>query len=165
MNEYIIDTNVPVTANNLDSSHASPKCISTCIKTLKGIIKSGVVVIDNSTVIFSEYKKRLNFSGQPGVGDEFFQWLVANIGNINRCKRVKITPSSDQARLFEEFPDDEELERFDNDDKVFVTVSMACNNKPEILNATDTDWWIFRKALRNHGIKIKFLCRELMKDK
>jgi len=113
-------------------------------------------------LILGEYRRNLSPSGQPGSGDAFFKWLWNNQGNHDHCRRVNITPHDN--RGFAEFPDDPELEPFDNDDRKFVAVALASHNAPPILNATDSDWWEHRVALEGHGIRIKSLCPELMED-
>lgn len=76
---------------------------------------------------------------------------------------VRITEHPE--RGFENFPDDPELDDFDQDDRKFVAVALASGTNPEILNATDTDWWHYLEPLQQHGINIDFLCPELMPDR
>jgi hypothetical protein len=75
---------------------------------------------------------------------------------------LEITPCKDDADDFEEFPTDPHLIGFDRSDRKFVAVTVASRLHPAILNATDTDWWCFRKTLERHGVPIVFLCPELM---
>ena len=63
---------------------------------------------------------------------------------------------------FEEFPNDPRLSNFDSDDRKFVAVALASQSDPQVLNATDTDWWAHRKALEENGVDVVFLCPELM---
>ena len=67
-------------------------------------------------------------------------------------------------RGFKNFPDDPDLDDFDPDDRKFVAVALASGTAPEILNASDTDWWNYRRPLERHGINVKFLCPELMPE-
>ena len=73
---------------------------------------------------------------------------------------MRLTPSSDKSREFEEFPLDPDLEGFDRSDHKFVGVALASTQSPTVLNAVDSDWWQYRKALRRNGVKVKFLCPE-----
>ena len=68
------------------------------------------------------------------------------------------------ARGFEEFPGAPSLAGFDMDDRKFVAVALASGTGPEILNASDTDWWDFREPLERHGVRVNFLCPELMES-
>lgn len=156
----VIDTNVTIVANG-GHAEASLCCVSSCIAAL-GEAKEAGVLIDDEFLIIDEYKKHLSFSGQPGVGDAFFKWLWSNQENSEVCRKIHITPSDENFSSFEEFPTDARLEAFDRSDKKFVAVATASNEDPEILNAVDTDWWIFREALNHHGIRIRFLCAETM---
>ncbi|MBI4493070.1 MAG: hypothetical protein HY690_09790 [Chloroflexi bacterium] len=47
-------------------------------------------------------------------------------------------------------------------DRKFVAVARACQRRPPVVNATDTDWWLFRDALKRHGVEVEFLCPDLM---
>ena len=62
-----------------------------------------------------------------------------------------------------EFPDDEDLKKFDMSDRKFVAVAIKSEFNAIIFNATDSDWWNYKKAFKKHGIEIKFLCPELIK--
>ena len=157
MREVVVDTNVALVANRR-SEQASAACIDQCMAELDHIQKSGRVVLDQGGLILKEYAKKLHFSGQPGAGDRFFKWLRDH--RMTRSRTVRITEHPE--RGFEEFPADSDLDDFDRDDRKFVAVALASGADPEILNATDTDWWNHRQPLRRHGVEIKFLCPELM---
>jgi hypothetical protein len=153
-----MDTNVPVVANGR-TSQASPDCVLACIDALLRI-RENCLLLDDGGLILDEYRRYLSPSGQPGSGDAFFKWLWNNQGNADQCRRVKITADDD--RGFAEFPDDPELERFDKDDRKFVAVALASGNAPPVLNASDTDWWNFREVLSQRGVRVDFICQELM---
>ncbi|HSU82609.1 MAG TPA: hypothetical protein VLR69_09330, partial [Thermoanaerobaculia bacterium] len=57
---------------------------------------------------------------------------------------------------------DPDLAAFDPSDRKFVAVAVASGEQPEILNASDTDWWHHREALSRHGVEVRFLCPQLM---
>ncbi|HOX39973.1 MAG TPA: hypothetical protein PL033_18475 [Candidatus Brocadiia bacterium] len=127
------------------------------------IIKSGGVVIDDEMRILEEYKNNLSMSGQPGPGDAFMKWVWDNQANPRRCEQVRIT--EDAAKGFAEFPDDQRLADFDRSDRKFVAVALASRNRPEILNAVDSDWWNCRVALEECGVIIRFLCPNQFGDR
>ncbi|MFT3790484.1 MAG: hypothetical protein QM741_05275 [Rudaea sp.] len=158
----VIDTNVAVVANGKHEV-ASDDCIERCIDALIAA-QQGVVLVDDGFLIFDEYQRHLSHAGQPGVGDAFFKWLWSNQANPSHCRQVEITPIDPAGRVFQEFPDDPDLEKFDRDDRKFVAVALASGETPDILNASDTDWWTFRESLTRYGIQTQFLCQELMAD-
>lgn len=157
--EVIVDTNVPLVANG-QADHADIRCRNACVIELERIVHNCRVLVDDGDQILSEYRRRLSLSGQPGPGDAFFRWLWLNRWNESRIGRTPIKPDAD--RGFEEFPDDPALASFDRDDRKFVAVARASGASPNIVNATDTDWWEYRAVLEEHGVAIHFLCPELM---
>jgi hypothetical protein len=159
MTPSVADTNVLVVANGR-TDQAAPKCVLACVNALERIQKRGRLVLDEAMLIFQEYQQYCRFSGQPGVGDAFFKWVHDNRYNDAHCERVRLTPSSDKSREFEEFPLDPDLEGFDRSDQKFVGVALASTRSPTVLNAVDSDWWQYRKSLRRNGVKVKFLCPE-----
>lgn len=160
--EVLVDTNVPLTANG-SADHANLHCRNACIVELERIIDSCRVLVDDSDLIMQEYRGRLSASGQPGAGDAFFRWLWLNRWNAARIGRISVTPHA--TRGFEEFPDAPDLSSFDPDDRKFVAVALASETSPDIINATDTDWWTHRNALQQHGVNVRFLCPDLMPDR
>lgn len=120
---------------------------------------TGKIVLDESNWILSEYQDVLRSDGQPGVGDAFLKWVYDYQWNPHRCDRVPITPTEDAAS-FLEFPVDPDLAGFDRSDRMFVAAARSHPDSPSILNAVDTDWWIFRDALRRNGVTVEFLCEK-----
>lgn len=156
--EVVVDTNVAKVANG-EAEQAGSSCVTRYIDKLLDIRRHGCVVLDQGGKILEEYDKSLEFSG-PNPGDEFFRWLWLNQSTCSR--KVSITEHPE--RGFENFPDDPELDGFDRDDRKFVAVALASGISPEILNASDTDWWHYLEPLQQHGININFLCPELMPE-
>ena len=156
----VIDTTVGIVANGRHPE-AAPGCIIVCIDALRQT-RQRIVLVDNGYRIFTEYRRHLSPSGQPGVGDAFFKWLWSNQGNPRLCQQVTITPLAGSDTDFAEFPDDLDLIGFDQSDRKFVAVALASSHEPPIMNASDSDWWAFRKPLARQGVEIRFLCPELM---
>ena len=157
--EIIVDTNVPMSANG-EATQASEDCAIACRNRLRRIMEEEVLLLDDEYLIWQEYRNNLDFSGQPGAGDRFFRWLWLNQANEQHCRIIPITPHPE--REFAEFPQDPDLTSLDRSDRKFVAVALASGTAPEILNATDTDWWHHHQALRYHGVNVTFLCPELM---
>ena len=150
----VVDTNVPVAANK-GSPQASPQCVVLCAKRLWEIQRRGVLVIDSGWEILREYMRNLRSLGEPGVGDAFLKWVLTNRTNAERCLEVDVHP---ECGSYAEFPKSESLARFDPSDRKFVAVALAHPSKPPILNATDSDWWQYRRALEGHGVTVVFIC-------
>lgn len=158
----VVDTNVAIVANG-GFADASKQCVDVCIDALLAA-RTGGVLVDDGYRIFEEYQRHLSHAGQPGVGDAFFKWLWSNQANPSSCCQVTITRSGADDFDFEEFPKDPALAKFDRSDRKFVAVALASGENPEILDATDSDWWDFADALARHGVQIRFLCPELLAD-
>jgi len=150
----VVDTNVAMVANG--KSTAGAKCTAACAMKLKEIVERGHVVIDDSFHLLGEYRTNLNPSGQPGVGDHFYRWLLINQGNPARCTRVRITPMPEGS--YKEFPRHPDLEGFDPSDHKFIAVAAVHPKSPCVLQAFDTKWWPLRHAFKECGINITFLC-------
>ena len=154
-----MDTNVAVVANG-QHGQAGPSCRRNCVDALRRIQNDCLVLLDDKRLILDEYRKNLSPSGQPGLGDAFFKLLHDNQSNPEFCRTVAVNLHLD--RGFEEFPADPRLSSFDDDDRKFVAVARASGTNPEVLNASDTDWWQYRQELSEHGVRVVFLCPELM---
>ena len=150
---------MPVVANRMHLP-APMECIEACIAALSAA-RLGVVLIDDGGLILAEYRHYLSHRGQPGVGDAFFKWLWDNQANPEHCRKVEITYVDGSEMDFVEFPADADLRAFDRSDRKFVAVAIASGVNPPILNASDTDWHIFRAPLARY-VTVHFLCPTLM---
>lgn len=159
--EFMVDTNVAIVANGNQTPQASLQCILSCAENIEKIQNEGILLLDDKYLTYQEYENYLSYLGEPGAGDRFFFWILMNQGNPQSCRIIPVKP--DPQREFEEFPADPALTAFDRDDRKFVAVALASGTQPEVLNATDTDWWHHRQALRYHGVNVTFLCPELMR--
>ena len=157
--EVVLDTNVAVVSNG-DTEQAGWDCVANCVAAIRRVIESQRLLVDERGLILDEYRRNLNPSGQPGLGDFFFKWVWERQADERHCRIVDVTPNAE--RVFAEFPDDPRLATFDRDDRKFVAVAIASGSAPKILNASDTDWWIHRQELGRHGVAIEFLCPDLM---
>ena len=154
----VVDTNVAVVANG-QSPQASPNCVAICINRLERIIRGEEkLALDDKWIILGEYLRNLRSSGEPGAGDDFLRWVLAN--KNQRCDLVPITPIDGSENAFEEFPDDPVLNDFDSDDRKFIAVAVAHPERPPILQAVDSQWWDFRDAFRRNRIIVEFICEE-----
>lgn len=165
MTAEVVDTNVLVVANGRET-HARPACRKACsdqlgrFGALAGSPERIQVLLDDDWGIIREYLNNARSSGEPGVGDGFLLWVLTNRTNADLVREVHLTPRSNDAESFLEFPEDPDLAGFDRADRKFVAVAIASGLEPSILNATDSDWWDHRAALERNGVRVAFLCPE-----
>jgi|LSQX01.1.fsa_nt_gb hypothetical protein len=167
--KFIVDTNIPLTANKIlnfqDKDADLLNCIMMCVELIESIVKTkkGLVMDDNGE-IFSEYRNKLSLKGQPGIGDRFLRWVHDNRYSFPNEDRVNITPLGD---TYEEFPDHPGLNSFDIEDRKFVATANAhpADPKPTIYQGTDSKWWGWKDALLDVGIFVQFPCEEYVKAK
>ncbi len=158
---FVVDTGVLLTANK--RAEVSLECVHECGKALNHIMVNGHIFLDTGWRIIKEYGNKLVPNGDdPGVGNEFLEWVLTNRSNPNRCTCVPITPSADDRYNFDEFPTHHELRNFDPSDRKFVAVSASHGQRhgesPPILHAVDSKWWGWKDALDDCGIHVEFLC-------
>jgi hypothetical protein len=151
----VIDTNVLVVANA--APEHSRLCALNCMKRLKEIQATGQVVLDSGWEVLAEYAKNQPTRSQPGVGYQFWKWLLNNTGNADRCSWVNITRND--SRGYTEFPTHDGLTQFDPSDRKFVALSIAHGSYPPILQATDSKWMGWKRALVECGVSVEFLCK------
>ena len=139
------------------------ECALNCIELLESIVRTkDGLVLDKDGEIIKEYSHKLNYKGQPGLGNIFFKWLHDNRYGFPEQDRVHITPVGD---TYEEFPEHPDLANFDISDRKFIAVANAHPNKkkPTIYEATDSKWWGWRKALEYVKIPVCFLGEEYVR--
>lgn len=155
----VIDTNVAVTANG-ENDAAGPKCVVASARALQAVIASGHLFIDHSGLILLEYRKYLRARGEPGPGDVFLKWLLTHEWGETRVTRVVITPKRENAAEFAELPTPSDGTVYDSSDLKFLAVAAAHPEHPPILQALDSKWWGWRKALSDASVTIYFLCED-----
>lgn len=155
---YLIDTNVPLTANG--KSDAGPACVLAAVQRLIRLQTVEKLILDTGFLILKEYQNKLSPTGQPGVGDAFLLWAWRNHTNPKHCELATLELTEDGS--FATFPSDPELAAFDPSDRKFVAAALTHEANPPIVNATDTDWHKDHVALTRNGVRIEFLCLEEM---
>ena len=148
---FVVDTNVAVVANGRQT-HADLQCQVVCVKRLRSVVADEVIAIDDVGAILQEYKRHLNFSGGPGVGDVFFKHVFNYQYRSDRVRRVAITPSVDDRRGFEELPEN----GLDRADRKFLAVAVVA--RAVLLNATDSDWVEHKALTETLGVQVDQLC-------
>jgi len=155
--KVVVDTNVPIVANGRpDPSNGgkspSPACRLAAIDFLEETIERRKVLLDLAGEIQSEYRSHLDPSGEPGVGDRFYQQILYSAPTY--VDRVDLPRGPDGE--FEHFPKDPGLSDFDRSDRKFV--AMAKRTSAVVANATDSDWLNHRVELERNGIDLCFIC-------
>jgi len=171
----VIDTNVSEVADG-ERDKASRECIEACSDALEDA-KLDLVLVDDKYLILNEYEKQPCVEDPSGADggsrDEnqkpllgrlfYYKRLLPNLRNPDVCRQVSITPRGSDGD-FEEFPDSQDLEGFDKNDRKFVAVALASRMDPTILNASDSDWWEHGDALEANGVRVRNLCPDLIQD-
>lgn len=164
MENYIIDTNVPLKATDTQSTDMIDRlCAQRCFTFIKDIMSSdGIVVLDDGWEIINEYKKNIDMDSGENVASQFLMWILRNM-LTDRVALCSITKTANNS--YAEFPASPDLAKFDRSDRKFVALAKAHPEHPSIYNGSDTDWWIFKEPLAKEGIHIAFLCEEYMRAK
>jgi hypothetical protein len=158
----VVDTNVLLVAEG--QSDYSLRCRAACGNILLEIRRSQIVVLDADREILSEYGRKLSAQrAQPGMGYEFWKWLVNTRLSHRHCEFVRLTKH--QIRGYQEFPDHHSLLNFDPADRKFVAVASAHSLKPEIVQAGDSKWWGWRVPLAACGIVLNMPCEDELREK
>lgn len=158
MRAVVVDTNVALVANGA-ANQAGPQCIQNSINALLQA-RTAIVVIDDGMRILSEYLMAVGLQGHPGVGHAFVKWVFDNQAVDTQVERVQLTEVPPKSSQFAEFPNDPALQNFDVSDRKFAAAAAASIHRPEILNAVDSDWWIYENPLARNGLRVVFLCPE-----
>jgi hypothetical protein len=98
---FVVDTNVPVVANgrfeNADHRTPSIDCRIATIRFLEEVLATAIVLIDLNGEIQAEYRRHLRPSGQPGVGDRFYQEVLRSAPN--RIERLELPKGKDREHI------------------------------------------------------------------
>lgn len=75
MTKYVIDANVAVVASG---RHTHVDVISQlkAARFLREVMRTGIVLEDEEELALTEYRRYLDMSGQPSIGDEFIAWFI-----------------------------------------------------------------------------------------
>lgn len=154
---YVVDTNTAVVANGRpDKANGSqpycPTCVSKAAHFLRDVLARGTVLMDLARDIQGEYRKHLNSSGQPGVGDRFYQVMLSHAPG--RVEVVDLPKRADGS--FEDFPSCPDLAAFDPSDRKFA--ALARRENVPVACACETDWLNHEVPLKDNGIRVQFLC-------
>lgn len=147
---YVVDTNVWLVAET--DADVDTACHLEALKFLYYLDDSKTcIAVDDQHLIFGEYFRLLSQQSAP------FDLLTRLI----RQERV-LTRKIDVYEGVAVLPDALERIVHDRNDRKFVAVTLAFSTPPPIVNATDSDWADWERALQDHGIEVLQLCPELV---
>ena len=149
---HVVDTNVAIVANGRNTN-AKIDCRLATIDFLNKLINNGQVILDMKGDIQAEYHRHLSPSGQPGVGDQFYQTILQSAPS--RVSRIELA-IDEETKQYIDFPADPELATFDQSDRKFA--AAARKSGVPLANAVDTDWLDHKGALARNGISVLFVC-------
>lgn len=152
----VIDTNVAIAANGR-STHASLACQIKCIEFVEVLTSPKTkkrIVLDSLDLLLDEYKKHLNFRGQPGIGDAFYKYLHDHMYTGTMLEIVEITPNHDVKTGFNELP----ANSIDKSDRKILATALVAG--ASIVNAMDNDWHEQREFLKQLGVNVIQICPE-----
>lgn len=156
MSRCVVDTNVPIVANgNADPGDVRPPSIScriAAVTFLREMLQSGIVLLDLEGQIQEEYRRYLRPSGQPGVGDRFYQVILHSAPLLVERVDLPKRPDGEYVDLPQSLID----EKFDPSDRKFA--ALARRQNAPIFNATDSDWLNHGQTLAAEGIRVEHLC-------
>lgn len=156
MSRCVVDTNVAIVANGrpdpVDLRPPSIACRMAAITFLQGVVAQGIVLLDLDGAIQDEYRRHLNPSGAPGVGDRFYQEVLHSAPTL--IERVHLPKRLDGE--YHDLPQSLIDTGFDPSDRKFA--ALANKEGVTMYNATDSDWLEHAVTLATAGIQIHNLC-------
>lgn len=159
----VVDTNVLISANGKEQlSEEQYCCITPCVEMLTHITKGKCkLVLDDGYEVIKEYQHKLDPKQQQGMGNAFLKWAFSNLRNAKFVNLVHITPDADSYR---EFPKHDGLHDFDPSDRKFVATANAHEEKPPVVQATDSKWWGWKIALEDVGVSVHFVNENYIRE-
>jgi hypothetical protein len=156
MSRCVVDTNVAIVANGRpdpeDTRPPTVECRKAAVIFLSDLVRMGTVLLDNEGAIQAEYRRHLNPSGAPGVGDRFFQEVLHSSPKL--VERVGLPKRPDGE--YEDLPQALIDVGFDPSDRKFA--ALAHKENVTVHNATDSDWIKDAIVLAGAGIQVVNLC-------
>jgi hypothetical protein len=152
-----VDTNVPIVANGQsapkdEGRSPSVDCRIAAVHFLQFVLRSGRILLDLEGEVQAEYRRYLNPSGQPGVGDRFYQEVLHSAPRL--IERVDLPRRHDGE--YADLPQALIEANFDRSDRKFA--ALARRERVPVVNAVDSDWLQHHALLVASGITVNLLC-------
>ncbi|MFN8719841.1 MAG: hypothetical protein ACK5YI_03345 [Rhodospirillales bacterium] len=155
MKRWIVDTNVPIVANGRPAADVvgdpSIDCREAAVAFLLNLERRQGVWVDEESRVVEEYRRHLSPSGQPGVGDRFYQKVLNDWRFAERCA-LPVCDDGEYVDLPRSLAD----ARFDPSDRKFAALARRC--RAPVANAVDSDWIEHGALLEAEGIRVEHLC-------
>jgi hypothetical protein len=148
----VVDTNVCIVANGRNTN-ASIACRLATVEFLNLLMRRGRAVLDVGGEIQEEYRRYLRPSGQPGVGDRFFQVIMNSAPSRVERVHLQTDPATGE---YLDFPEAAGLVGFDRSDRKFAAAARKAG--VPVANAVDSDWLEHTVALTAASISVHFVC-------
>jgi hypothetical protein len=109
-------------------------------------------LLDLEGEIQSEYRRHLNPSGAPGVGDRFYQEVLRSSPYLIERVSLQRRPDGEYIDLPQAIID----AGFDPSDRKFV--ALAHKENSPVFVSTDSDYVECHDELVRNGIRVEYLC-------
>ena len=156
MSRCVVDTNVAIVANGRpdpdDLRPPSVSCQKAAVTFLIDLERNGTVLLDVEGAIQREYHRHLEPSGQPGIGDRFYQEVLRSSPRL--VERVDLPKLPDGE--YENLPRPLIDSGFDPSDRKFA--ALANRESVPVFNAIDSDWIEHAAILAIAEIQVENLC-------
>lgn len=157
MDQFILDTNVPLIAEN--NNHLSLSCKEKCINIIELLFANSYqLVIDSDYILLSEYMSQIKGNSQFNFANRFLKWVLTNQANETLVKTVKINKIAEFE--FAEISSEIKDIQIDKSDLKFIAVSVANNYQAPIIQASDSKWLKWEDQLLSAGVATSFPCRD-----
>lgn len=144
----VVDTNVPLVVK-FSAGHPA-ELLDACETVLEEILLRRLpVVTDLDGEILAEYLHKLNFSGQPSLGDEFARYVHDHRFTWDDAMRPDIEPDGTENGYAVLGDDDAEI---DPSDRKFVATAKVAG--VPVVQAADTKWLDWGDVLSRHGVTV-----------
>lgn len=156
MSRCVVDTNVAIVANGrpdpMDPRQPSINCRIAAVTFLNEMATKGTILLDIQGAIQDEYRRHLNPSGAPGVGDRFYLHVLRSSPNLVERVDLPTRPDGEHQHLPQSLID----AGFDPSDRKFA--ALAHKEGVPMHNAIDSDWIEHAAGLAAEGIQVVNLC-------
>jgi hypothetical protein len=166
MHSVVVDTNVWIMAHVSQDkliTRSDVICANACVKWLNFLkTDERLLAVDDAWKILKSYREYLNAT--RSATNSVAQDVLEHLERTGRFLRVPIIYDSDGYAIL---PSELGLDKFDRDDRKFVAVVLGCdeNDRPPIVNATDSDWAESIDLLMAAGIMVEELCPEWLEGR
>lgn len=159
----VVDTNVVAIAGGMNSVAGDECRLASAVALQAVMAPGGHLFLDASGLILDEYLGAVGTT-QPEAGGAFVKWVLQNLWVASAVTHVPITPRAGGTG-FQELNPPAGGTAYDPSDEKFLAVSAAHPEHPPVLQAFDSKWWGWQASLEASGVRVHFLCPDVIKAK